>query len=332
MRSLISLFSAFLMLLPTGLMTAPPSSTSHKKLIRRSIPAVVMIVRTRRNYGSRGMGRRTGTGSGVVVHPAGYILTNFHNMGSTRTGQVLYQLYAYFVNPSRPYDAPKKRAYRLKIINTNYKFDLALMKIEAVQRGRRFVKIRKGRRFPYLRPADSSKVEPTDTHYALGFPAVARINRRIFSGITVLNGKVVGLDRRTKWIKSNAEISPGNSGGPSIDLQGRVIGINSVVKVDRRTSGRISFIRPINIAKHLAKGTPAFKMFPKGKTYRVDRRRRKRRRYNDNRRDDNYRNRNDRNGRREDDRRDGGGEDEGEGESDLGKSNDNTDAEDPEDI
>lgn len=257
-------------------------TSSVKRMIRKAIPAVVLIVRA--GGRSFGLGRRVvrGTGSGVVIHPDGYILTNFHNLGSTYTGRILYRLFAYFVSPGRLYDAPGKRAYRLKVVRTNYRLDLALLKIDAVQTGSGFRPLKGGKQFPYLPIADSSEVEPTDAHYALGFPTVARTSRNILSGITITDGKVVGLDTRRHWIKSNAAISPGNSGGPSISLKGEVIGINTAVRVERRTQGRISLIRPINLARHLAKGTPAFGKFRKGRDFRADTRRvrrRRRRRY-----------------------------------------------------
>ena len=186
----------------------------------------------------------------------------------------MYNIRAYFVSPGNLFGPPRVRAYRVRILRTNHKFDLVLGKIDAYKRGSRFVKLGKNVRFPYLRIANSSTVEPTDPLWALGFPGIsAKVAKSIFNGITIVDGKVVSLKKKQKWILTNAEINPGNSGGPSINSKGRVIGINTAVFPDRRTGGRLSMIRPINLVRHLAKPYPAvYRMFAAGGNYVADNR------------------------------------------------------------
>lgn len=271
LKKITVVFIILSMLLTMNISISENTYGSAKKIVKNAIAATVLIASRRKNFDGR-MSRITKTGSGVIVHPNGYLITNFHNCGSTKTGQIKYDLYAYFVSKSNLYGPPNTRAYKLKILKTNYKFDLILCKIIGYQSGRRFRKIGRNVTFPYISIANSDKVEPTDAIFAIGFPAVARTRKTIFTGITVLDGKIVGLDKISKWIKTNAEISPGNSGGPSIDKYGRLIGINTAVKSEKRTQGRISFIRPINLARHLASGTIVYKYFKAGAKYRFDKR------------------------------------------------------------
>lgn len=260
---LLSLLLAVLLVFP-----GTPLFSKAKKVVKDAIPATVFIVACR-----PGTMQPVKTGSGVLIHSKGYLLTNFHNAGSTESGEVMYDLYAYLVSSSNLFGAPNPRAYRVKILSTNYRYDLLLGKITGYISGNRFRRLGSGARFPFLPIADSSSVEPTDQIYALGFPALARTTRRMFSGITVLDGKIIGLDAPSGWIKSNAEISPGNSGGPSINASGELVGINSAVKFERRTQARISLIRPINLARHLAKKYPeVFRQFKKGRDLQPDRR------------------------------------------------------------
>lgn len=239
----------------------PLAAASPRETVRRTIPGVVLVVRTMPGEWPAAV---RATGTGFVIHKSGYVLTAFHNLGSTANGYVNSTLYAYFVDADKPYDAPPRRAWRLKVVKTNYKLDLALLRIDAMEERGRLVAVPSGRKFPALELADSDKVEPTDAVHALGFPLVARTSGSIFSGITVTAGQIVGLDREARWIKSGASISPGNSGGPSIDREGRVIGINTMVRLENQTQGRIALVRPINLARHLAKGTPAWDCFPVG--------------------------------------------------------------------
>lgn len=245
------------------------AQTAQKATIKKVIPGTVLVI----SY-HQGTMTRKGFGTGFIIHPKGYLVTNFHNIGSTATGQRTNDIYAYFVAPDNLFGPPRARAYRIRILRTNYRFDLVLGQIDAYQQGNQFVPVSPGTTFPYLQLADSSKVEPTDAIFALGFPGLAaKINKDVFTGITIVDGKVVNINTVQKWILTNAEINPGNSGGPAIDEQGRVIGINSAVIPDQRTGGRLSMIRPINLVRHLAQPYPeVYKLFPAGDNLQADNR------------------------------------------------------------
>lgn len=241
--------------------TVPLFADEAREVVRKAVPGVVLVVRP---WSAAWPPRVRATGTGFVIQRDGYILTAFHNIGSTQTGQIDSILYAYFVDGSRPYDPPQRKAWRLRVVRTNHVLDLALLKIDAMEKDGRLVAVPRGTRFPVLGLANSDGVEPTDTVHALGYPSLARTGNSIFTGITVTSGQVVGLDRENNWIKSGASISPGNSGGPTIDRRGRVVGVNTMVRLEHRTQGRIALVRPINLARHLARGTPAWDAFDAG--------------------------------------------------------------------
>lgn len=225
LRKILALFLTLGLLIGLNLQFGNEVQASAKTVIKRSIPATVFVVGC-----NPGTMRPMSTGSGVIIDPRGYLVSNFHVIGSVPTGQLKYDMYVFLISPGNLYGPPRNRAFRVRLIATNHKVDLILGKIVGYKSGNRLIPVRSSVRFPYLKIANSDKVEPMDEIYALGFPGLARTSRSLFTGITVTDGKVIGLDQVAKWIRTNAEISPGNSGGPSINAEGEVIGINTRVR------------------------------------------------------------------------------------------------------
>jgi serine protease Do len=110
------------------------------------------------------------------------------------------------------------------IISNSLSYDLSLLKIDSPNT-------------PYVKPGDVDKLKVGETLYAIGSPA--GLNQTVTSGI--LSGF------REGYIQTNAQISPGNSGGPLINKEGKVIGINTKKAVGVGVEG-IAFAIPINIA------------------------------------------------------------------------------------
>jgi serine protease Do len=158
-------------------------------------------------------------GSGVIVSPNGYILTNNHVIENAKDIQVALS---------------DGRSFTAKLMGTDPQTDVALLKIEADS-------------LPVLTLADSDAVEIGDVVLAIGNP--------FGIGQTVTEGIVSAKDRRTDgdkdedFIQTDAAINPGNSGGALVDTQGRLVGINTSIL--SRTGGNqgIGFAVPSNLCR-----------------------------------------------------------------------------------
>src|SRR5262245_48299966 len=161
---------------------------------------------------------RRGTGSGVIVSPDGYILTNNHVAGPASEIRV------------RLHDG---REFKARRIGVDAETDLALIKIEA-------------QNLPYATLGDSSKIEQGEWVIALGSPF--GLEQTMTAGIVSATGRQFG-GTYDNYIQTDASINPGNSGGPLISMNGEVIGINTMIYSRSGGSEGIGFSVPSNIAK-----------------------------------------------------------------------------------
>ncbi|MCP5515765.1 MAG: DegQ family serine endoprotease [Verrucomicrobiales bacterium] len=160
-----------------------------------------------------------GEGSGVIVSKDGYILTNNHVVESADGITVT-------LNDDREFAA--------EVIGRDPKTDIAVLKIEA-------------RDLPALTAADSDQIEVGDLVLAVGNPF--GIGQTVTTGIVSAKGRAtLGLDYED-FIQTDAAINPGNSGGALVDIEGRLIGINTAIL--SRTGGNqgIGFAVPTNLAR-----------------------------------------------------------------------------------
>jgi S1-C subfamily serine protease len=164
-----------------------------------------------------------GTGSGFVVKPDGLILTNNHVVAGTQ--QLTVTL------------AGDKKQYKARLLGTDPRNDLALVKIQAEKA------------LPFLKLGDSDGLQVGQKVLAIGNP--------FGFGGTLTTGVVSSLGRTLQpqeghrledMIQTDAAINPGNSGGPLLDSHGAVIGINTAIYGQQGNIG-IGFALPINRAK-----------------------------------------------------------------------------------
>ncbi len=148
--------------------------------------------------------RRQGQGSGVILTPDGYIVTNNHVVdGADEEGGIIVKL------------ADSREEYEAKVIGTDPATDLALIKIE-------------GKNLPAATLGDSSKLRVGDTVLAIGNPF--GLDQTVTSGIvSALNRNNMNIAGYENFIQTDASINPGNSGGALIDHEGRVVGINTAI-------------------------------------------------------------------------------------------------------
>jgi Do/DeqQ family serine protease len=163
-------------------------------------------------------------GSGVVVSPDGYILTNNHVVGDARA-QVSVVL-------------PDKRELRAKIIGTDEMTDIALLKIDA-------------RGLAVLPWGDSSKLRVAEWVLAIGNPF--QLNQTVTLGIVSALGRSLGGSLATyeDFIQTDAAINPGNSGGALVNARGELIGINTAIFSESGGYQGIGFAVPSNLARHV---------------------------------------------------------------------------------
>ena len=158
-------------------------------------------------------------GSGVIVSPDGYILTNYHVVEHADRIQVTLM---------------DKREFAARVIGSDQKTDLALIKINA------------GNRLPYATLGDSGQLQVGDWVMAIGNPF--GFNLTVTAGIVSAKGRALG-GNYDDFIQTDASINPGNSGGPLFDTYGRVIGINSAIYSNTGSSAGIGFAIPIDLAR-----------------------------------------------------------------------------------
>ncbi len=157
-------------------------------------------------------------GSGFVIDPAGYIVTNNHVVANGTDITV---------------DFSDGKSYKAKLIGRDALTDVALLKIEA------------GHSLPAVSFADDSKVRVGDWVLAVGNPF--GLGGTVTAGIVSARGRDdVGGTQYTDYLQIDASINRGNSGGPTFDLSGRVIGMNTAIFSPSGGSVGIGFAIPSN--------------------------------------------------------------------------------------
>ena len=168
-------------------------------------------------------GPQLGAGSGFVFDDQGHIITNHHVVEGADYVKV------------RSLD---RREFEAKVVGSDPDTDVAVIKIEP-----------NGKTLPPATLGSSSRIQVGDWVLALGNPL--GLDFTVTAGIVSAKGRQVGLGRQTaleSFIQTDAAINMGNSGGPLVDLEGRVIGINTLIYGGMRYVG-YGFAVPIDIAK-----------------------------------------------------------------------------------
>lgn len=160
-----------------------------------------------------------GLGSGVIVSPDGYILTNNHVVGNADEIHVILM---------------DKREFTAKVVGKDAKTDLALIKIDTKEP------------LPAAPLGNSDATEVGDWVVAIGNPFGFSLT--VTAGIVSAKGRALG-GNYDEFIQTDAAINPGNSGGPLFDINGNVVGINTAIYSRTGTSAGIGFAIPIDLAK-----------------------------------------------------------------------------------
>jgi Do/DeqQ family serine protease len=166
--------------------------------------------------------KQEGLGSGVIVSPDGYILTNNHVVEGADELEV---------------SLSDGRKFIAKLIGTDPKTDVAVVKVEADK-------------LPVVTLADSDNIRVGDIVFAVGNPL--GIGQTVTMGIVSAKGRSVGIlgdvGGYEDFIQTDAAINMGNSGGALVDARGRLVGVNSAILSPSRGNIGIGFAIPINMA------------------------------------------------------------------------------------
>ena len=174
-------------------------------------------------------------GSGTFLSRDGWILTNAHVVSDYADRPMPDVVVAL---PSR-LDLPPVETFRARVVEFDRRLDLALLHVESGFYGQ---PLPDGYRFPSVEVA---RERPRLAHpiWVLGYPWIGGSGGRV--SVTLTGGVICGFDHTggTSLIKTDAEVSEGNSGGAAVDAQGRLLGVPTSVMEDG--SSQISFVVPI---------------------------------------------------------------------------------------
>ena len=176
-------------------------------------------------FGQRGAPRehkQKGLGSGFIIDPDGFILTNNHVVEAT--DEILVKL-------------GDGREFQAKMVGRDPQTDLALIKIEP------------DRPLPALKLGDSEQLHVGDWVLAIGSPF--GLVSTVTAGIVSAKYRRIGIGAYDDFIQTDASINPGNSGGPLLNMNGEVVGITTAIFSKSGGNIGIGFAIPANIAREL---------------------------------------------------------------------------------
>ncbi len=163
------------------------------------------------------------TGSGFILSADGYILTNAHVVDEA--SEVSVKL-------------TDKREFKAKVIGTDKRTDVALLKIEATG-------------LPKVTIGDPEKLKVGEWVAAIGKPF--GLENTITAGIVSAKGRELPNENLVSYIQTDVPINPGNSGGPLFNLKGEVVGVNSMIYSRTGGSMGLAFAIPIDVAINVTK-------------------------------------------------------------------------------
>ena len=196
------------------------------------MPAVVHIQPVIKNYTTGELEKQAVVGSGVIFHPDGYVVTNYHVAGKAE--RILCTLY-------------DKEIVSAEFIGGDPPTDIAVIKLNLDEHKGPLVMAEFG---------NSDSVQVGQYVLAMGSPYA--LSRSVSAGVVSTRDRYFSPDVRLPtgertggynlWIQTDAAINPGNSGGPLVDLNGKVVGINSRATL---FANNLGFAIPINVAREV---------------------------------------------------------------------------------
>jgi serine protease Do len=217
-------------------------SGSIRELTNRIAPAVVEVIVTGYATGDDDDGqaanpisKQRASGSGVVVDPEGYIMTNAHLVRGVVEIKVLVAR-ARLAKARGDSQIPRTRSLDARVIGFDRESDLALIKVDA-------------QGLPVLRFGDSDKVHQGDLVFAVGSPFGLR--NSVSMGVVSAPARALNDDNPILYIQTDASINPGNSGGALVDTSGSLVGLNTMIVSRSGGNEGVGFAIPSNVVRNV---------------------------------------------------------------------------------
>lgn len=180
-------------------------------------------------YGSSQPRTQIGTGSGVIISPDGYIITNNHVINGAQDLSITLN---------------DNKIYKAKLIGTDEKTDIALLKIDADEI------------LPYATFGDSDQAKVGEWVLAVGNPF--NLTSTVTAGIISAKSRDLSGINSQSFIQTDAAVNPGNSGGALVNIYGDLIGINTAITSQTGSYIGYSFAVPSNIARKVVEDIMEF--------------------------------------------------------------------------
>jgi serine protease Do len=232
---------------PISMMQAQTSaladlSRSFEVLAERTSPAVVQIFTVGYGAVNQGggavlaLGERTG--SGVIVSADGYIVTNAHVVSGARQIEILLLERAVAEASSNSILKPVGKRLIADIIGVDSETDLAVLKVSVTDHA-------------YLEFGDSDELRAG--RIVLAFGAPLGLQNSVTMGVVSAVGRQLRPEDRMVYIQTDAPVNPGNSGGPLVNTEGQIVGINTLILSQSGGSEGLGFAAPSNIVEYIFK-------------------------------------------------------------------------------
>jgi serine protease Do len=224
-------------------------SNSLEDIAQKVSPAVVQIIVT--SYGPMEkegqsnaalMGYQRVTGSGVIIDPEGYIITNAHVVSGAQRVRVLLASPVMSGSPASVLMSTS-RSLSAKIVGVDKEIDIALLKVMATE-------------LPALTFAEYQQIRQGEVVLAFGSPE--GLENTITMGIISSVARQSLPDHPLAYIQTDAPINQGNSGGPLVDIDGKVVGLNTFILSQSGGSEGIGFAIPSSVVNHAYKQLKQF--------------------------------------------------------------------------
>ncbi len=215
-------------------------SRSFEMLAERTTPAVVQIFTV--GYGAvsqaggqvLALGERTG--SGVLVSADGYIVTNAHVVSGARRIEVLLAERAVAAASTNSILKPVGKQLVADLIGVDAETDLAVLKVAVTDHA-------------YLEFGDSDELRAG--RIVLAFGAPLGLQNSVTMGVVSAVGRQLRHEDRMVYIQTDAPVNPGNSGGPLVNTEGQIVGINTLILSQSGGSEGLGFAAPSNIVEYI---------------------------------------------------------------------------------